>query len=224
MLIRKIELVARDINRQLAFYTKQLGLPLLLHQENRFAVAAGETRLEFAADNEQEEGVYHLAFNITPALLPAAPGFLGSQHISVILKDDLPVVDFPDWNARSVYFYDADGNILEFIARYNLPAPVSDKVFGPRHILNISEMGLPVDDIPAFIKTLQAHAALFVWKEYGEQFKAVGDENGLLIVVPEGRNWFPTEHPNSFLPISITIAQQGRTLHYNNDRYTFLFE
>jgi catechol 2,3-dioxygenase-like lactoylglutathione lyase family enzyme len=224
MRIKKLRLITRDIERQQAFYSEQLGLPLVQYREAGFTVKAGETLLEFTASDRQEAGVYHLAFNISPTLLTASPDFLSERQIPIILKDNEPVVDFPNWNARSVYFYDADGNILELIGRYNLPAPTSDKHFGPAHMLNISELGLPVNDISAFIKTLQAHTAIAVWKQYGKQFKAVGDEEGLLIVVPEGRPWFPTEVPNSFLPISITMAQPGRDFHYNNGLYIFQFE
>lgn len=198
-------------------------MPLIDSYGKGFSVQAGEAVLEFAEADEVKDTPYHLAFNIIPALLPAVVPFLSAGNISLIFKDGSAVVDFPNWNARSVYFYDEDQNILEFIARYNLDAGITGASFDARHILGISEIGVPVENTAAFIQTLQSHTPVDVWKDYGDQFKAVGDEEGLLIVVTEGRHWFPTDHPNSFLPIRLEIAQEGRLFHYNQGKYAFTF-
>ncbi|GAA0531323.1 VOC family protein [Chitinophaga japonensis] len=223
MRIKKVQLLCNNAGAQKAFYTQQLGLPLTEIHEKAFTVQAGQTLLEFIQTGELKDTPYHLAFNITPTLLPAVVPFLEAQSVSLILKDGQPVVDFPNWNAQSVYFYDAEQNILEFIARYNLAVPTDANTFSARHVLNVSEVGVPVEDTGAFISTMQSYTHAPVWKDYGEQFKAVGDEEGLLIVVTEGRHWFPTEHPNSFLPLGLDIQQEGRPFQYNSNRYTFRF-
>jgi hypothetical protein len=42
---------------------------------------------------------------------------------------------------RSLLFYDNNGNVLEFIARYNLDTE-SDKKFDGNSIVSVSEIGL----------------------------------------------------------------------------------
>jgi len=223
MRIKKVQLLCNNAGAQKAFYTQQLGLLLINSGDRAFTVQAGQTLLEFVQTGEPKDTPYHLAFNITPALLPAVVPFLEAQQVPLILKDGLPVVDFPNWNAKSVYFYDEEQNILEFIARYNLAVATDASTFDARHVLSVSEVGIPVEDTSAFIKTMQSCTHAPVWKDYGEQFKAVGGEDGLLIVVTEGRHWFPTEHPNSFLPLGMDIAQEGRPFSYNGNYYTFRF-
>lgn len=70
-------------------------------------------------------------------------------------------VDFPDWNAKSVYFYDAEENILEFIARHNLDEPTNDATFTSNHIKRISEIGIAVSDTEGFAKKVKENTGLF---------------------------------------------------------------
>ena len=58
-------------------------------------------------------------------------------------KDDF---DSTNWNSHSVYFKDAAGNVLEFIARRDLKNSVEGE-FNSSHILNVSEIGLPSEDV-----------------------------------------------------------------------------
>ncbi|WP_298737256.1 hypothetical protein [uncultured Chitinophaga sp.] len=224
MRFRKLHLLCNNAASQQAFYAGLLGLPLVHSYETGFCVQAGHTLLEFSQTRNLKDTPYHIAFNVTPQLLPDVVPFLSDKGVTLIPKDGAAVVDFPNWNARSVYFYDAEQNIMECIARYNLQQDTHDTHFSAKHMLCVSEVGVPVDDTAAFIQTLQSHTTVDVWKDYGDQFKAAGDEEGLLIVVSKGRHWFPTNHPNSILPIRLEIAQEGRLFHYNGHSYTFGFE
>lgn len=223
MRFKKVHLLCNNAANQQAFYTGLLGMPLVNSYETGFSVQAGETLLEFSQTGEVKDTPYHIAFNITPPLLEEVVPFLSVKSIPLILKDGAAVINFPNWNARSVYFYDEERNIMECIARYSLNKGATDKAFSAKHILGVSEIGIPVHDTAAFIETLQSNTPVNVWKDYGDQFKAVGDEEGLMIVVTEGRHWFPTLHANSILPIRLEIAQEGQLFHYNGHRYTFSF-
>jgi hypothetical protein len=130
------------------------------------------------------------------------------------------VQDFTDWNARAVYCYDADGNIVEFIARFNLAGEQGPRPFDKSALWNISELGIVVPDIPGFIQTLQQHLPISTWKEYGPDFKAIGSETGLLITVPPGRNWFPTSIPAATSAATIKIRLPFTAFSYEN--YHFL--
>lgn len=51
---------------------------------------------------------------------------------------------------HNYYFPHPAGNILEFIAREDLPAKAGED-FRPEDILHISEIGLVVDDVPGMV-------------------------------------------------------------------------
>lgn len=126
------------------------------------------------------------------------------------------VADFVNWNARSVYFFDAAGNIVELIARSDLhnetAAPFSSKQF-----LSISEIGLVF--LPDEIETrtanlLEQYSLSFFDKQPPfSHFKAVGDDEGLFIVVTEHRAWYPTTKHSGVYPVEITFTQKGQTHH-----------
>lgn len=89
-----------------------------------------------------------------------------SKSIPILTKDEAvneKVVEFPDWNAKSVYFYDAEENILEFIARYNLKTTTDEHVFGLHHILNVSEIAFSVEDNTHFANVVKEHTGGFLF-------------------------------------------------------------
>ena len=55
---------------------------------------------------------------------------------------------------HSYYFPDPTDNILELIARDDLPSK-SGENFGPQDLLHISEIGLVVDDVPSAAQHLK---------------------------------------------------------------------
>jgi hypothetical protein len=132
-----------------------------------------------------------------------------------------PLINFPDWNAQSVYFKDADGNILEFIARYNLSDKKYSRPFVVSDIFSLSEAGVPVDDTAAFVSTLKQQTDAAVWKVYGSDFVPVGDEEGLLIVVKQPRDWFPTKISATQLPMELIIDQPGQDFEYGRVKFSF---
>lgn len=156
-----------------------------------------------------------------PSLIHQALDFLKDREIFLFENEQQQLIDFPDWNAKSIYFKDADGNILEFIARYNLASEKSHHPFTVADVKNISEAGTPVDDTTAFIEILKQHTAIDVWKYYGPDFVPVGDEYGLFIVVRQPRDWFPTNISATQLPLELTIAQAGKDFEYGCMKFFF---
>lgn len=76
------------------------------------------------------------------------------------------------------------------IARHTLPN-ASSRPFGPASLLEISEIGLVVDDVPAMAAHLHADLGLDVYaNSLSADFAAVGDARGLLILARRGRPWF----------------------------------
>jgi hypothetical protein len=114
---------------------------------------------------------------------------------------------------RSYYFPDPAGNILEFIAREDLPGTAGAD-FEPADVLHISEIGLVVDDVPSMVSQLKTSLGIEVYRESSfEDFAILGDINGLLIVAQRGRLWAPDERePAVVSPVRAcmlgTLAQQ----------------
>jgi catechol-2,3-dioxygenase len=109
------------------------------------------------------------------------------------------------WNSDSVYFLDAAGNVLEFIARHTL-RNAADGNFDSSKILNVSEIGLPSENVIELAGELCAQLGLSVYKqEPNENFTPVGDENGLFILPVKDRIWMPDSGvPARTLPVNVS--------------------
>ena len=57
--------------------------------------------------------------------------------------------------------------------------------------MHIQELAWAADDVPAFVSQLQATTGLPAYGTPSPTFAPLGDEQGLLIVVQTGREWFP---------------------------------
>src|SRR5690606_37168328 len=110
------------------------------------AVKAGSTDLVFMQAPSEFEGGYHFAFNIPENQFAAAKAWISSRV--PLLRDENGQDEFhsESWNSHSVYFKDAMGNVLEFIARHNLKNAATPDL-GGAHFLNVSEIGLPSEDV-----------------------------------------------------------------------------
>ena len=227
MKFMNIELVAVKLGETRDFYGTTLGLNVYDVGTEAFKIQMGSTSLGFRqASPGEKRSPYHFAMNITPQLLDSAQEWLEKRGLQVLTRtsDDGEIerqFDFPDWNARAVYFFDPDGNIVEFIARHNLASSSSGEFEGPKDILNVSEIGLPIDDPADFVEKLRQATGVDMWREPGESFKALGDEEGLCIVVKRRRPWYPTDLPADISPTRVTIAQSGQDFVY--EPYSFVF-
>jgi catechol-2,3-dioxygenase len=151
--------------------------------------AYGSTRLRF----EPGPAVCsHFAVNVPPQRFEEAVA--ATRERVELLHDDVP---FPSWRARSAYYYDPGGNIVELIAREGAP--------GTELVLGISEVGLPVDDVGAAVAFLEAELGVPHFDGDRRSFSAVGDDDGLFIVVPVGRPWLFTDRPASDAPLRVTV-------------------
>jgi hypothetical protein len=221
MKFNNIKIKSPDPERLLEFYRDQLDL-LQEPIENGAKIKIGASSLTIEKGIKNPDQRYHFAFNIHPALYGDAIQFLHEKKIPLILNNGQEEIDFPDWNAYSVYFRDPDGNILEFIARFNLEDGPIPEEFDAASIWNISEVGLPVANNEAFVRAVQEHTDAPVWKSYGPGFQALGDEEGLLIVSSIGRDWFPTTDPAVALSLRVEIDAKGTDFTYDNMQFRFL--
>lgn len=210
MNITYLEISTKDLQAQRDFYASVLELPVTLESAS-LAVKAGSTDLVFMQAPSEFEGGYHFAFNIPENQFAAAKAWISSRV--PLLRDENGQDEFhsESWNSHSVYFKDAMGNVLEFIARHNLKnAATAD--FGGAHILNVSEIGLPSEDVLAFVQDIELRLGLHPYRqEPNERFTAVGDDHGMLILPIQGRIWIPNSGvPARLLPVKVKGEADGR--------------
>jgi catechol 2,3-dioxygenase-like lactoylglutathione lyase family enzyme len=210
MNITYLALSAKDLPAQRDFYANVLELPVNLDSAT-LEVKAGETNLVFTQAPSEFTGAYHFAFNIPENQYQAAKQWITSRV--PLLRDKTGQEDFESksWISSSLYFLDAAGNVLEFIARHTLNNAL-DEHFDSRQILNVSEIGLPSENVIQLANDLCTRLGLSVYKqEPDENFTPVGDESGLLILPAKDRIWMPDSGvPAKLLPVKIKGEANGR--------------
>ncbi len=80
-------------------------------------------------------------------------------------------------------------------------------------ILNISEIGLPSEDVVGLANEICSKLDLSTYKqEANENFTPIGDENGLLILPKMERIWMPDSGvPARMLPVHVWGQAGGRS-------------
>lgn len=193
MRIKELHLLTNNLKDTAQFYTQVLGATLKGENEQELSLLLGETLISFQ-NSPEENPVYHVAFDIPGNKLEEAYQWLKQRTTILPVTAETEFSDFQLWNAKSFYFYDNNGNLLELICRYDLDNN-SDLIFDGSSILYVSEIGLVSDDVPFLAETLMNKYGLEVYSKQPAQdnFTALGDDEGLLIIVNADRNWFPTD-------------------------------
>jgi catechol 2,3-dioxygenase-like lactoylglutathione lyase family enzyme len=210
MNIQKVELLTTDLQAQRDYYNRILELPTQLTSSG-LHIQAGETEILFLQAPPGFEGAYHFAFNIPENQYSAAKKWITSRI--ALLHDKSGSEDFnsKSWNSDSLYFLDAAGNVLEFIARHTLQNAVKED-FDSQQILSVSEIGLPSEDVIGLANEICTRLGVSVYRqEPSESFTPVGDENGLFILPIQGRIWMPDSGvPARMLPVKVWGTANGR--------------
>jgi hypothetical protein len=209
MWIKRLELLTSSLPAQFEYYRHVLELPAYVNGDTLF-VQAGRTALFFKQAPHAWTGAYHFCFNIPENQFAEAKVWISAR--TPLLRDENARDEFSSesWNSNSLYFKDAGDNILEFIARHDQKnADLSP--FNSTHILQISEIGLPSQDVIAFARELCAQLGLSVYRqEASETFTPIGDEEGLFILPVEDRIWYPnTGVPAKLLDIKMDFEVNG---------------
>ncbi|MEO6231067.1 MAG: VOC family protein [Ferruginibacter sp.] len=209
MEILEIELLTDDIDATASFYTDILGLRLVRKDTNTIIFSAGKTRLIFTASNNKKPH-YHFAFNIASNKIEEAIRWAASKFNLLNTGEGGMVANFKSWNAKAIYFYDNNGNILEFIVRFELNN-ATGKAFGPDAILSVSEIGIVTDNPSALAQQLatENNIPYFSKSIKANDFIVLGDDNGLLIIVATNRSWFPTDIKSQPHYVKIKLVQGG---------------
>ena len=191
MHILNLSLASTARAQQQTFYSSFLERMPCIATEHELCYQVGQTLLCFVKSEDTLPGRYHIAFNIPENQFDEAKSWL-AQYTSLLKETGGQDTFYSEhWDADMLYFNDADGNILELIARHSL-ANTSSSAFSAASLLNISEIGIACDDFAALAAELNQRidAQPYHW-EGSDSFMPIGDEHGLFIVVKPGRIWFP---------------------------------
>jgi catechol-2,3-dioxygenase len=213
MIFKEIILLTNNTDELKDFYLNKIGVKLVSEKKgSSFTVNIGKTKLTFQKSDGDVTPYYHFAINIPENKINDAKDWLNGKA-AILPKNNEDVIDFTTWNAHSVYFYDPTGNIVELIARHFLENP-SNEPFGAGSLLNISELGMPVEDMPKFVAAVEEKTGETIWDGNNESFAAIGDQQGLIIAVPTNRNWYPTEDKLSYAyPITLKVKGDKGGMH-----------
>ena len=226
MIIRMLTMETRHLAQLHEFYCEVLGLSLIDDNDHSFTFRAGHTDVQFQQYTGQQQPLYHFAFNIPANKIEEASGWVATKAQRLYLSDyNGFIANFANWHAKSVYFYDPAGNVVELIARFDLNN-TAEEPFDAGQFLSVSEVGL-VFNPPEFESQVQQvlhefKADYFSKQPPLEHFKAIGDDEGLFIIVPENRAWYPTEDKNAAIcPIKVYFSNNALDgwIEYENDKY-----
>ena len=210
MNITYLELATTNVQAQNDFYSRVLDLPVK-RSDTKVEVHIGTTNLIFTQAEPGFDGAYHFAFNIPANQLAAAIQWSSGRF--PLLHDDTgkEIFDSKSWNSDSVYFKDAAGNVLEFIARHEMKNTV-DGDFDNTQILNVSEIGLPSENVVGLANDLCTKLRLSIFRqEPNETFTPIGDNDGLFILPIKDRIWMPQSGvPARLLPVKVKGNANGR--------------
>ncbi len=183
---KKITLYTSKLNAQYDFYNKILGFRIINKDEKQFSMQLGESVLQFKEVKDGTEPLYHYAINIPSNKYNEAKKWLSDRTTLLLNGNGGDLFYFDFWDAHAMYFKDPSGNIGELIARHTLNND-SDGEFGVSDLLCVSEIGTPVNNPSDFASELKKEYGLNPY--VGSMF--IGDENGMFVVVPVNRPWYP---------------------------------
>lgn len=214
MKITELTLATPAPDEMKKFYGELLGFGEIgaASDTDGFSFQCGHTRINFVPGDRDAK--YHFAFNIHPDKLPEAIDWIQGKGVELVHSAEHKgfLIDFPDWWAKSVYFYDPAGNIVEIIARGALGPAGNAPKFSVQSLVGVSEIGIVTADIPYFREWLNITHGIppFARNKNTDNFSAMGDDNGLLLLVHPGRKWYMGNFEAQHFPLAVQGINDGR--------------
>lgn len=217
MKIQELEIYTPRLKAQTKFYSEILELDVIAKTNTSTSFQIGESILKLV--QREKFTPYHYAINI-----PANQEIEGlewlKERVEILKHENLMIQYFDFWNAYAIYFYDADKNIVELIARKNMENN-SNQPFDKNSLLEISEIGIPTSDIDKDYKILKNTTGIPIHSGNLERFCAIGSDNGLFIAInkKKKKEWFPTKDTPFSSDFNIRFIEKGKefTFEYKNE-------
>jgi catechol-2,3-dioxygenase len=219
MLLADVALLAPSVEDQRVFYTRVLELPAEQAGDEALVLRCGRSVLRFHAG----EGCYHVAFGVPGNRFEEARAWL-AERADLLTDGGSDRFDFSFWDAEACYTLDPAGNVIELIALHGLDEAVSFD--GGADLTCVAELGLPVPDVLAAAAELEHAAGVSTWDgdPPAAGFSAIGTRGASLIVVPAGRNWYPTDRTNVVAAVTARIeADRAATVEPEGTPYRLEF-
>lgn len=194
MEILELKLQTNDLIGTKKFYNQNLGFNKVEESKKTISFCAGTSKLTFELTEDKITPKYHFAFNIPANKLNDAIKWLLQRTDIITTDNNNYITEFDNWNARSIYFFDNNQNILEFICRTEMNNSTK-KNFSVDTILNINEIGIVTDNPIQLGENINEKANIEFYSRgpKREDFAAVGDDEGLFVISNSNRNWYPTK-------------------------------
>lgn len=217
MKFKKLKLFTTQLSSELKFYTETLGFELLSSDPTSFTVKIGWSELTF--EKSETAYTYHYCFLIPANHLHTALEWMENRTEVIDIENGRKTQNFESWNADSFYFYDASGNIAEFIVRYDLKND-DHATFDISKVLGINEMGMPTNNVRKINEQLESELDTKFWKGDIDRFGTNGSQEGILLLPNyEVKDiWFPTDLKIKPNPFEAVIQHVNKTfrLSYKN--------
>ena len=211
MRIKLLHILTDQLKETKKFYHDILGLPVSEETPQHIHFKLKDTELGFYL-SQNYKPQYHIAFNIPCNLSTEAHEWLKTRAEIIPVDEHNTIADFKNWNAKAVYFFDNNKNILELIARNDLKNEAD--VFNSFSIFSVSEIGIVTDHVKDTSEKLIGEYGLnyFSKQPPTKGFTAIGDDEGLFIVVANKRSWYPTNILSSKHWLKTVFIENGRTM------------
>lgn len=203
MIIQELILYSHNLDDQFSFYKDILGLNPV-RESNRIWVQVGQTKLTFEQSDIKHQ--YHYCFLVPSNKFTEAKHWIQYKLDLIPIEAGRYVQRFEDWNADSIYFYDGNGNLAEFIARYDLENDI-ERSFDQTEIINVNEIGMCISDIEQINNSLEEALGSLFYKGDRVRFGTHGNKEGLFLLVNnnEKKEWFPTTLKTKSYPFVATV-------------------
>lgn len=151
-----VKLQTNQLNAMKFFYESILGFKVVEEAHNKFTIQTGLTAVTFSDERVIKNPFYHFAFDIPSNQFNNAKEWI-KQKVQLSTENDNDEVYFESIKAKSLYFEDPAGNIVEFISRLE-DSPKSNLPFTIDSVIKMSEMSLVVEDTVAVANELKKMA------------------------------------------------------------------
>lgn len=213
MQIHEIELLSDNVSATGSFYHSVLGLEVYAGSNTSVTFAIGYTKVIFRQSKNMKP-VYHFAFDVPNNRFEDAYNYIKAKTGLIEVTKGNDIADFKNWDAKSFYFHDNNGNIVEIITRFANHA-FANEPFDGTSFLSVSEVGLVTGNVPQLADKLTKEFGIPIFHRQprGERFTVSGDDCGLFILAETGREWYPTGSKAFSFRTRIVFSEQGCLSH-----------
>ncbi|MEK5080633.1 glyoxalase [Solibacillus sp. FSL W7-1436] len=208
MNIKHVTMYASNFGATKQFYLAKLQFPLLSEEADRFTMNVGETAVTFIKAHLNEKPFYHFAFDIPSNQFEEAKAWTKGK-VTLSQEQGEDDVYFEGIDAKSIYFEDPAGNIVEFICRLS-DAGHSAVPFTASSLQKVSEMSIVVKDKLKSVPTF--HEVSIFERDHNEisaqglTFMGAREDASYLLFVNEGRTWFFSSKNAEVFPLEVLLA------------------